>query len=70
MYAVTSLQRVASVSVNGGASVALKQRTSAAGVVVSAPLELALNSGAVNTITVSAAGTGLAGDLDKIIVYA
>jgi hypothetical protein len=52
---VTSLYRVASVSVNGGPPVMLKQPTGAAGVVLSVPLQLTLKAGSQNNITVQGA---------------
>ncbi|KAF8587414.1 carbohydrate-binding module family 35 protein [Ramaria rubella] len=65
---LTALYRFASISVNGGAPITLKQPTSAAGVVLSVPLEVILEKENKNSITIGGI-SGLAGDLDKIVVY-
>ncbi|KAJ3573466.1 hypothetical protein NP233_g2417 [Leucocoprinus birnbaumii] len=62
------LNRTASVSVNGGPSVLLRQRSGNAGIIFSQPLNVTFNEGSKNSIVVSGFN-GAAADLDRIIVY-
>ncbi|KAJ7931037.1 Arabinanase/levansucrase/invertase [Mycena leptocephala] len=66
---INGLQRLVSVSVNGGTPVILKQRTTAVNVTMSIPFEAYLEKGAVNNITVTGTSTGPAADFDRLIVY-
>ncbi|RDW84775.1 glycoside hydrolase family 43 protein [Coleophoma cylindrospora] len=68
------LRRISSVVVNGDVSKieTLYQRDTHKGIILSAPLELTLNKGANNTITVGGLFNGFnykGADLDRIIVY-
>ncbi|KAJ7046060.1 glycosyl hydrolase [Mycena alexandri] len=66
---INGLPRLVSVSVNGGAAVMLKQRTTAINVTMSIPFEAYLEKGAVNNITVTGTSAGPAADFDQLIVY-
>ncbi|KAJ7661857.1 glycosyl hydrolase [Mycena rosella] len=66
---INGLQRLVSVSINGGAPVILKQRTTAVNVTMSIPFEVYLEKGAVNNITVTGTSAGPAADFDRLIVY-
>ncbi|KAJ7465129.1 Arabinanase/levansucrase/invertase [Mycena latifolia] len=63
------IARFASVSVNGAAPVTLRQRSGNAGIILSQPLNVTLNSGGGNSITLSGLNGAAAADLDKIVVY-
>lgn len=62
------LNRTASVSVNGGPSTLLHQRSGNAGIIFSQPLNVTFNQGNDNSVTVSGFN-GAAADFDRIIVY-
>jgi len=64
-----AIARFASVSVNGGAPVTLRQRDGNAGIILSQPLNVTFNRGGGNTIALSGLNGGAAADLDKIVVY-
>ncbi|KAJ7904806.1 Arabinanase/levansucrase/invertase [Mycena leptocephala] len=64
-----AIARFASVSVNGGAPVTLRQRDGNAGIILSQPLNVTFNHGGGNTIALSGLNGGAAADLDKIVVY-
>ncbi|KAJ6533150.1 glycosyl hydrolase [Mycena capillaripes] len=66
---INGLQRLVSVSINGGAPVILKQRTTAVNVTMSIPFEAHLEKGAVNNITVTGTSAGPAADFDRLVVY-
>lgn len=68
------LRRISSVVVNGDTSKVetLYQRDTHKGIILSAPLQLTLNKGSKNTITVRGLYNGVdykGADLDRIIVY-
>ncbi|KZV89385.1 Arabinanase/levansucrase/invertase [Exidia glandulosa HHB12029] len=68
-----ALRRFATISINGGAPVLLKQPSGNEGIVLSVPLQLTLSKGSKNTITIGGSpnsnGLEWAADLDKIVVY-
>ncbi|KAJ6611572.1 Arabinanase/levansucrase/invertase [Mycena sp. CBHHK59/15] len=66
---ISGLQRLVSVSINGGAPVILKQRTTAANVTMSIPFEAYLEKGVLNNITVTGTSAEPAADFDRLIVY-
>ena len=67
------LRRISSVVVNGGEEVhELRQRDTHKGIILSTPLQLTLNEGNNNTITIGGLSNGngtLGADLDRIVVY-
>ncbi|CUA71423.1 hypothetical protein RSOLAG22IIIB_09531 [Rhizoctonia solani] len=66
----TALHRYASVSINGAAGEAVKQRTTAEGVVVSVPLQVHFVKGSKNNVTISGvSGRPESAWLDRVIVY-
>ncbi|KAH7099235.1 glycosyl hydrolase [Auriculariales sp. MPI-PUGE-AT-0066] len=68
-----ALRRIATVSVNGGTPVLLKQPITNEGIIQSVPLRITFNKGANNTITIGGSansnGKDWAADLDKLVVY-
>jgi hypothetical protein len=59
-----AIARFASVSVNGGAPVTLRQRDGNAGIILSQPLNVTFNHGGGNTIAIS----GLNGGMWAVVV--
>ncbi|KAF7314355.1 Importin subunit alpha [Mycena kentingensis (nom. inval.)] len=64
-----TLFRFASVVVNGGSPVTLRQRDTNAGIILSMPLNITFSQGSKNTLTISGLDGGPAADLDRIVVY-
>ncbi|KAJ6602226.1 glycosyl hydrolase [Mycena sp. CBHHK59/15] len=63
------IARFATVSVNGGAPVTLRQRSGNAGIIFSQPLNVTFHFGGKNSISISGLNGAAASDLDKIVVY-